>query len=105
MHSVFNSINLKLTDQNELDSNLLNLYNCINNIQKYTILQKKLTIQNKENSLKQQYLEKNLKIFNLLVDSNYSLNNNNIINPEENNNKLIFNHICLTIEDKIKELT
>lgn len=105
MHSVFNSINLKLIDQNELDSNLLNLYNCINNIQKYTILQKKLTIQNKEGSLKQQYLEKNLKIFDLLVDSNYSLDNNNIINPEEKNNKLIFNNICLMIEDKIKELT
>ena len=41
MHNIFNSINLKLIDENELDSNLLNLYNCINNIQKYSILPKK----------------------------------------------------------------
>ena len=104
MHNIFNSINLKLIDENELDSNLLNLYNCINNIQKYSILPKKLTVQNKEKSLQQQYLEKNLQIFNLLIDTDFSFNKDNILNSKENS-KIIFNNICLIIEDKIKKLT
>ncbi len=104
MHTVFNSVNLKLIDENELDSNLLNLYNCINNIQKYSILSKKNTVQNKEKSLQQQYLEKNIQIFNLLIDTDYSYSNDNILNPKENI-KIIFNNICLIIEDNFKKLT
>lgn len=98
VHNIFNSINITLIDENELDSNLLNLYHTIINIIRY----KNVLIQkNVKNDLINEHIEKNKKILDYLLNTSF---NNENLNEHNTNIKYIINNICLKLENYTKDL-
>ena len=92
MHTIFNNINVLTLDENELDSNLLNLYHYLSSITKFKTVQKYPI----KRELMKDNLENKMKLFEYLLNS--TLLENNSCDKDSKNLKVIINKIRSRVE-------